>query len=157
MRHTEVFRAFARLKSLSSRLNPVYHLDARSVAYSVRQFEKNPPVDNYLNSICDSLQYIFEGYISFRISRQPPSEFRLREKATPRSKRSTHCIFIVLYFLEARKLLNFEPSLWPKLEATHLLYVFEQRFRKLEKNFLLEMLIPRTVFCVVHGSIRICK
>ena len=79
MRHTEVFRAFACLKSLSSRLKPVYHLDARSVSYSVRQYEKNPPVDNYLNSICDSLQYIFEGYISFRISRQQPSEFRLRE------------------------------------------------------------------------------
>ena len=79
MRHTEVFRAFACLKSLSSRLKPVYHLDARSVTYSVRQYEKNPPVDNYLNSICDSLQYIFEGYISFRRSRQQPSEFRLRE------------------------------------------------------------------------------
>ena len=79
MRHTEVFRAFACLKSLSSRLKPVYHLDARSVTYSVRQYEKNPPVDNYLNLICDSLQYIFEGYISFRISSQEPSEFRLRE------------------------------------------------------------------------------
>ena len=79
MRQTEVFRAFACLKSLSSRLKPVYHLDARSVTYSVRQYEKNPPVDNYLNSICDSLQYIFEGYISFRISSQEPSEFRLRE------------------------------------------------------------------------------
>ena len=79
MRHTEVFRAFACLKSLSSRLKPVYHLDARSVTYSVRQYEKNPPVDNYLNSICDSLQYIFEGYISFRIRIQEPSEFRLRE------------------------------------------------------------------------------
>ena len=79
MRHTEVFRAFACLKSLSSRIRPVYHLDARSVTYSVRQYEKNPPVDNYLNSICDSLQYIFEGYISFRISSQEPSEFRLRE------------------------------------------------------------------------------
>ena len=79
MRHTEVFRAFACLKSLSSRLKPVYHLDARSVTYSVRQYEKNPPVDNYLNSICDSLQYIFEGYISFRMSTQEPSEFRLRE------------------------------------------------------------------------------
>ena len=79
MRHTEVFRAFACLKSLSSRLKPVYHLDARSVTYSVRQYEKNPPVDNYLNSICDSLQYIFEGYISLRISSQEPSEFRLRE------------------------------------------------------------------------------
>ena len=79
MRHTEVFRAFACLKSLSSRLKPVYHLDARSVTYSVRQYEKNPPVDNYLNSICDSLQYIVESYISFRISSQEPSEFRLRE------------------------------------------------------------------------------
>ena len=79
LRHTEVFQTFACLKSLSSRLKPVYHLDARSVTYSVRQYEKNPPVDNYLNSICDSLQYIFEGYISFRISRQQPSEFRLRE------------------------------------------------------------------------------
>ena len=78
MRHTEVFRAFACLKSLSSRLK-LYHLDARSVTYSVRQYEKNPPVDNYLNSICDSLQYIFEGYISFRMSSQEPSEFRLRE------------------------------------------------------------------------------
>ena len=79
MRHTEVFPAFACLKSLSSRLKPVYHLDARSVTDGVRQYEKNPPVDNYLNLICDSLQYIFEGYISFRISRQQPSEFRLRE------------------------------------------------------------------------------
>ena len=79
MRHTEVFQAFACLKSLSSRLKPVYHVDARSVTYSVRQYEKNPPVDNYLNSICDSLQYIFEGYISFRMSSQEPSEFRLRE------------------------------------------------------------------------------
>ena len=79
MRHTEVFRAFACLKSLSSRLKPVYHLDARSVTYSVRQYEKNPPVDNYLNSICDSLQYVFEGYISLRMSSQEPSEFRLRE------------------------------------------------------------------------------
>ena len=79
MRHTEVFRAFACLKSLSSRLKPVYHLDARSVTYSVRQYEKNLPVDNYLNSICDSLQFIFEGYISFRMSSQEPSEFRLRE------------------------------------------------------------------------------
>ena len=79
MRHTEVFRAFACLKSLSSRLKPVYHLDARSLTDGVRQYEKNAPVDNYLNLICDSLQYIFEGYISFRISRQQPSEFRLRE------------------------------------------------------------------------------
>ena len=79
MRHTEVFRAFACLKSLSSRLKPVYHLDARSVTDGVRQYEKNAPVDNYVNLICDSLQYIFEGYISFRISRQQPSEFRLRE------------------------------------------------------------------------------
>ena len=79
IRHTEVFRAFACLKSLSSRLKPVYHLDARSATYSVRQYEKNPPVDNYLNSICDSLQYVFESYISFRISSQEPSEFRLRE------------------------------------------------------------------------------
>ena len=79
IRHTEVFRAFACLKSLSSRLKPVYHLDARSLTDGVRQNEKNAPVDNYLNLICDSLQYIFEGYISFRISRQQPSEFRLRE------------------------------------------------------------------------------
>ena len=79
MRHTEVFRAFACLKSLSSRLKPVYHLGARSVTDGVRQYKKNAPVDNYLNLICDSLQYIFEGYISFRISRQQPSEFRLRE------------------------------------------------------------------------------
>ena len=79
MRHTEVFRAFACLKSLSSRLKPVYHLDARPLTDGVRQYEKNALVDNYLNLICDSLQYIFEGYISFRISRQQPSEFRLRE------------------------------------------------------------------------------
>ena len=79
MRHTEVFRAFACLKSLSSRLKPVYHLDARPLTDGVRQYEKNAPVDNYLNLICDSLQYIFEGYRSFRISRQQPSEFRLRE------------------------------------------------------------------------------
>ena len=46
-----------------------------------------------------------------------------------------HCVII----LEARMRLNFEPSLWLKLEATHLLYVF-----------LLEMLIPRTVInCIL--------
>ena len=79
MRHTEVFRTFACLKSLSSRFKPVYHLDARSVTFSIRRFEKNPPVDNYLNSICDSIKYIFEIYISFRKSSQQPSEFRLRD------------------------------------------------------------------------------
>ena len=60
-------------------------------------------------------------------------------------------------YIHSTKRLNLGPSLWPKLEATHLLYVFEQRFQKLELNFLLEMLIPRTVFCVVHDSIHICK
>ena len=79
MRHTEVFRTFACFKSLSSRFKPVYHLDARSVTFSIRRFEKNPPVDNYLNSICDSIKYIFENYISFRKSSQQPSEFRLRD------------------------------------------------------------------------------
>ena len=79
MRHTEVFRTFACFKSLSSRFKPVYHLDARSVTFSIRRFEKNPPVDNYLNSICDSIEYIFENYISFRKSSQQPSEFRLRD------------------------------------------------------------------------------
>ena len=79
MRHTEVFRTFACFKSLSSRFKPVYHLDARSVTFSIRRFEKNPPVDNYLNQICDSIEYIFENYISFRKSSQQPSEFRLRD------------------------------------------------------------------------------
>ena len=79
MRHTEVFRTFACFKSLSSRFKAVYHLDARSVTFSIRRFEKNPPVDNYLNSICDSIKYIFENYISFRKSSQQPSEFRLRD------------------------------------------------------------------------------
>ena len=79
MRHTEVFRTFACFKSLSSRFKPVYHLDARSVTFSLRRFEKNPPVDNYLNQICDSIEYIFENYISFRKSSQQPSEFRLRD------------------------------------------------------------------------------
>lgn len=79
MRHTEVFRTFACFKSLSSRFKPVYHLDARTVTFSIRQFEKNPPVDNYLNSICDSIEYIFENYISLRKSSQQPSEFRLRD------------------------------------------------------------------------------
>ena len=79
MRHTEVFRTFACFKSLSSRFKAVYHLDARSVTFSIRRFEKNPPVDNYLNQICDSIEYIFENYISFRKSSQQPSEFRLRD------------------------------------------------------------------------------
>ena len=79
MRHTEVFRTFACFKSLSSRFKAVYHLDARLVTFSIRRFEKNPPVDNYLNSICDSIKYIFENYISFRKSSQQPSEFRLRD------------------------------------------------------------------------------
>ena len=79
MRHTEVFRTLACFKSLCSRFKPVYHLDARSVTFSIRRFEKNPPVDNYLNQICDSIEYIFENYISFRKSSQQPSEFRLRD------------------------------------------------------------------------------
>ena len=79
MRHTEVFRTLACFKSLCSRFKPVYHLDARSVTFRIRRFEKNPPVDNYLNQICDSIEYIFENYISFRKSSQQPSEFRLRD------------------------------------------------------------------------------
>ena len=52
MRHTEVFRAFACLKSLSSRLKPVYHLDARSVTDGVRQYEKNAPVRHLPEGKC---------------------------------------------------------------------------------------------------------
>ena len=81
MRHTEVFRTFACFKSLSSRFKPVYRLDVSRgpLGFSIRHFEKNPPIDNYLNSICDSIEYIFENYISFRKSSQQPSEFRLRD------------------------------------------------------------------------------
>ena len=81
MRHTEVFRTFACFKSLSPRLKPVYHFDVSrgTVGLRIRHFVKNPPVDNYLNSICDSIEYIFENYISFRKSSQQPSEFRLRD------------------------------------------------------------------------------
>ena len=81
MRHTEVFRTFACFKSLSSRFKPVYRLDVSRgpLGFSIRHFEKNPPVHNYLNTICDSIEYIFENYISFRKSSQQPSEFRLRD------------------------------------------------------------------------------
>ena len=62
IRHTEVFRAFACLKSLSSRLKSVFHFDERPVTSIVRQYEKCPPVNSYLSFICDSLAMIFEDY-----------------------------------------------------------------------------------------------
>ena len=62
IRHTEVFQAFACLKSLSSRLKSVFHFDARPVASIVREYEKCPPVSIYLSLICDSLTLIFEDY-----------------------------------------------------------------------------------------------
>ena len=62
IRHTEVFRAFACLKSLSSRLKSVFHFDARPVASIVREYEKCPPVSIYLSLICGSLTLIFEDY-----------------------------------------------------------------------------------------------
>ena len=62
IRHTEVFRAFACLKSLSSRLKSVFHFDARPVASIVQEYEKSPPVSIYLSLICGSLTLIFEDY-----------------------------------------------------------------------------------------------
>ena len=62
IRHTEVFRAFACLKSLSSRLKSAFHFDARPVASIVREYEKCPPVNIYLSLICGSLTLIFEDY-----------------------------------------------------------------------------------------------
>ena len=62
IRHTEVFRAFACLKSLSSRLKSVFHFDERPVTSIVRQYEKCPPVNSYLSFICDSLAMIFKDY-----------------------------------------------------------------------------------------------
>ena len=62
IRHTEVFRAFACLKSLSSRLKSVFHFDERPVTSIVRQYEKCPPVNSYLSFICEGLAMIFEDY-----------------------------------------------------------------------------------------------
>ena len=59
IRHTEVFRTFACLKSLSSRLKSVFHFDVTSI---VREYEKCPPVSIYLRFICGSLTLIFEDY-----------------------------------------------------------------------------------------------
>ena len=64
IRHTEVFRSFSCLKSLSSRLKSVFHFDARPVTSIVREYEKCPPVKIYLNLICDSLALIFEDISS---------------------------------------------------------------------------------------------
>ena len=61
-RHTEVFRTFSCLKSLSSRLKSVFHFDARPVTSIVREYEKCPPVNIYLNFICGNLAFIFEEY-----------------------------------------------------------------------------------------------
>ena len=61
-RHTEVFRSFACLKSLFSRLKSVFHFDARPVTSIVREYEKCPPVNIYLRFICGSLTLIFEHY-----------------------------------------------------------------------------------------------
>ena len=61
-RHTEVFRTFSCLKSLSSRLKSVFHFDARPVTSIVREYEKCPPVNVYLNFICGNLAIIFEEY-----------------------------------------------------------------------------------------------
>ena len=52
IRHTEVFRTFSCLKSLSSRLKSVFHFDARPVTSIVWEYEKCPP----------SLALIFEEY-----------------------------------------------------------------------------------------------
>ena len=62
IRHTEVFRTFSCLKSLSSRLKSVVHFDARPVTSIVREYEKRPPVNIYLNIICGNLALIFEEY-----------------------------------------------------------------------------------------------
>ena len=62
IRHTEVFRAFACLKSLSSRIKSVFHFDARPVVSIVREYEKCPPASIYLSLICGSLTLIFEDY-----------------------------------------------------------------------------------------------
>ena len=62
IRHMKVFRAFACLKSLFSRLKSVFHFDARLVTSIVREYEKCPPVNSYLSFICDSLSLIFEEY-----------------------------------------------------------------------------------------------
>ena len=62
IRHMKVFRAFACLKSLFSRLKSVFHFDARPVTSIVREYEKCPPVNIYLSLICGSLTLIFEDY-----------------------------------------------------------------------------------------------
>ena len=67
IRHTEVFRSFACLKSLFSRLKSVFHFDARPVTSIVREYEKSPPVKIYLRFICGSLTLIFEQYISSQL------------------------------------------------------------------------------------------
>ena len=67
IRHTEVFRAFACLKSLFSRLKSVFYFDARPVTSIVREYEKCPPVNIYLRFICGSLTLIFEQYISSQL------------------------------------------------------------------------------------------
>ena len=61
-RHTEVFRTFSCLKSLSSRLKSVFHFDARPVTSIVQEYEKCPPVNIYLNFICANLALIFKEY-----------------------------------------------------------------------------------------------
>ncbi|CAH3017668.1 unnamed protein product, partial [Porites evermanni] len=61
-RHTEVFRTFSCLKSLSSRLKSVFHFDARPVTSIVREYEMFPPVNVYLNLNCGNLAFIFEEY-----------------------------------------------------------------------------------------------
>ena len=67
IRHTEVFRSFACLKSLFLRLKSVFHFDARPVTSIVREYEKSPPVKIYLRFICGSLTLIFEQYISSQL------------------------------------------------------------------------------------------
>ena len=62
IRHTEVFRTFTCLKSLSLRLKSVFNFDARPVTIIVREYEKCPPVNLYLSLICGSLTLIFEDY-----------------------------------------------------------------------------------------------
>ena len=62
IRHTQVSRSLACLKSLFSRLKSVFHFDARLVTSIVREYEKCPPVNIYLSFICGSLSLIFEEY-----------------------------------------------------------------------------------------------
>ena len=73
IRHTQVSRSLACLKSLFSRLKSVFHFDARLVTSIVREYEKCPPVNIYLSFICGSLSLIFEEY-KYILSQLPVPE-----------------------------------------------------------------------------------